>query len=85
MRWLKKLLTMVLVYIAVYLPFVVMMQALTGYDYTGAYAAVTGVGAVELLVGGAIKVAEAKEERKRRAKEEHEHESSELEAETDEP
>ena len=50
MRWLKKLLTMVLVYIAVYLPFVVMMQALTGYDYTGAYAAVTGVGAVELLV-----------------------------------
>lgn len=85
MRWLKKLLTMVLVYIAVYLPFVVMMQALTGYDYTGAYAAVTGVGAVELLVGGAIKVAEAKEERKRRAKEEHEHESGELEAETDEP
>jgi len=85
MRWLKKLLTMVLVYIALYLPFVVMMQALTGYDYTGAYAAVTGVGAVELLVGGAIKVAEAKEERKRRAKEEHEHESSELEAETDEP
>ncbi|MBQ4590960.1 MAG: hypothetical protein IJB20_02910 [Clostridia bacterium] len=85
MRWLKKLLTMVLVYIAVYLPFVVMMQALTGYDYTGAYAAVTGVGAVELLVGGAIKVAEAKEEQKRRAKEEHEHESGELEAETDEP
>lgn len=65
MRWLKKLLTTVLVYIAVYLPFVVLMQALTGYDYTGAYAAVTGVGAVELLVGGAIKVAEAREKRKR--------------------
>ena len=31
MRWLKKLLTTVLVYIAVYLPFVVVMQALTGY------------------------------------------------------
>lgn len=84
MRWLKKLLTTVLVYIAVYLPFVVLMQALTGYDYTGAYAAVTGVGAVELLVGGAIKVAEAREERKRR-KEEREHESGELEAEADEP
>ena len=82
MGWLKKLLTTVLVYIAVYLPFVVMMQALTGYDYTGAYAAVTGVGAVELLVGGIIKVAEAREERKRKEKE---HESGELEAEADEP
>lgn len=64
MRWLKKLLTTVLVYIAVYLPFVVLMQGLTGYDYTGAYAAVTGVGAVELIVGGFIKIAEAREERK---------------------
>ena len=82
MGWLKKLLTTVLVYIAVYLPFVVLMQALTGYDYTGAYAAVTGVGAVELLVGGIIKVAEAREERKRKEKE---HESGELEAEADEP
>lgn len=82
MRWLKKLLTTVLVYIAVYLPFVVMMQALTGYDYTGAYAAVTGVGTVELLVGGIIKVAEAREERRR---EEREHESGELETEADEP
>lgn len=64
MRWLKKLLTTVLVYIAVYLPFVVLMQALTGYDYTGAYAAVTGVGAVELIVGGMIKIAEAREMKK---------------------
>lgn len=63
MRWLKKLLTVVLVYIAVYLPFVVLMQALTGYDFTGAYAAVTGVGAVELIVGGIIKVSEAKKKK----------------------
>ena len=83
MRWLKKLLTTVLVYIAVYLPFVVLMQALTGYDYTGAYAAVTGVGAVELLVGGAIKVAEEREERKRKEREERER--SKLETEADEP
>jgi len=83
MRWLKKLLTTVLVYIAVYLPFVVLMQALTGNDYTGAYAAVTGVGAVELLVGGAIKVAEEREERKRKEREERER--SKLEAEADEP
>ena len=83
MRWLKKLLTTVLVYIAVYLPFVVLMQSLTGYDYTGAYAAVTGVGAVELLVGGVIKVAEEREERKRKEREERE--SGELETEADEP
>lgn len=71
MRWLKKLLTTVLLYIAVYLPFVVLMQALTGHDFTGAYAAVTGVGAVELLVGGIIKVAEAREERKEKEAGEH--------------
>lgn len=66
MRWLKKLLTVLLIYIAVYLPFVAVMQALTGYDYTGAYAAVTGVGAVELIVSGIIKREETKEERKHR-------------------
>lgn len=64
MRWLKKLLTALLVYIAVYLPFVAVMQAVTGYDYTGAYAAVTGVGAVELIISGLIKRAETKEERR---------------------
>ena len=79
MRWLKKLLTTVLVYIAVYLPFVVLMQSLTGYDFTGAYAAVTGVGAVELIVGGMIKVAEAREMRREKRK------YGELETEADEP
>lgn len=64
MRWLKKLLTALLIYIAVYLPFVVVMQAVTGYDYTGAYAAVTGVGAVELIISGLIKRAETKEEQR---------------------
>ncbi len=49
MRWLKRLLTALLVYIGVYLPFVVIVQAITGYDFTGAYAAVAGVGAVELI------------------------------------
>ena len=34
------------------------------YDYTGAYAAVTGVGAVELIISGLIKRAETKEERR---------------------
>lgn len=64
MRWLKKLLTALLIYIAVYLPFVVVMQTVTGYDYTGAYAAVTGVGAVELIISGLIKRAETKMEEK---------------------
>ncbi len=69
MRWLKKLLTALLVYIAVYLPFVVILQAVTGHDFTGAYMAVTGVGAVELIVSGIIKREETKYER--REKDEH--------------
>ena len=69
MRWLKKLLTALLVYIAVYLPFVVILQALTGHDFSGAYMAVTGVGAVELIVSGLIKREETKMER--RDKDEH--------------
>ncbi len=64
MRWLKKLLTALLVYIAVYLPFVVILQAVTGHDFTGAYMAVTGVGAVELIVSGIIKREETKYERR---------------------
>lgn len=64
MRWLKKLLTALLVYIAVYLPFVVILQAVTGHDFSGAYMAVTGVGAVELIVSGLIKREETKMERR---------------------
>lgn len=64
MRWLKRLLTALLVYIGIYLPFVVIMQSVTGYDYSGAYAAVAGVGAVELIVSSLIKREETKMERK---------------------
>lgn len=64
MRWLKKLLTALLVYIAVYLPFVVILQAVTGHDFSGAYMAVTGVGVVELIVSGLIKREETKYERR---------------------
>lgn len=64
MRWLKKLLTTLLIYIAIYLPFVVIVQALTGYDYSGAYAAATGVGAVELIISGLIKREETRTERR---------------------
>lgn len=64
MRWLKKLLTVLLIYIAVYLPFVVILQAVTGHDFTGAYMAVTGVGAVELIVSSLIKREETKSDRR---------------------
>lgn len=64
MRWLKRILTALLVYIGIYLPFVVIMQSVTGYDYSGAYAAVAGVGAVELIVSSLIKREETKMERK---------------------
>jgi multidrug transporter EmrE-like cation transporter len=75
MRWLKRLLTALLVYIGIYLPFVVIMQSVTGYDYSGAYAAVAGVGAVELIVSSLIKREETKMERKER-KENHDGEGS---------
>lgn len=64
MRYLKKLLRILLIYIAVYLVFVAILQALTGYDYSGVYAAVTGVGTVELIVGGIIKITETKTNKK---------------------
>lgn len=70
MRYLKKLLSAVLIYIAVFLPFIAILQALTGYDYSPAYAAVTGVGVVELIVGCIIKVTEAREESKLRKEDE---------------
>lgn len=70
MRYLKKLLSAVLIYIAAFLPFIAILQAVTGYDYSPAYAAVTGVGAVELLIGGIIKIAEVREERRHRKEDE---------------
>ena len=70
MRYLKKLLSSVLIYIAVFLPFIAILQAVTGYDYSPAYAAVTGVGGVELIVGCIIKVTEAREESKLRKEDE---------------
>jgi multidrug transporter EmrE-like cation transporter len=70
MRYLKKLLSAVLIYIAAFLPFIAILQAVTGYDYSPAYAAVTGVGAVELIVGCVIKTVEAREESKLRKEDE---------------
>ena len=62
-RWLKRLLIGLLLYIGAYLIFIAVLQALTGYDFTAAYAAVTGVGSVELIVSSLIKQTETKKEK----------------------
>lgn len=64
MRFLKILVVSVLIYLAVYFPFVTILQAITGHDFTAAYTAGGIVGAVELALGSIIKIIEAKEEAK---------------------
>jgi len=61
MRYLKRLIMAVLLYMAVYLPFVVVMQSRTGYDFTAAYTVGGVFGAVELALGGIIKINEERE------------------------
>ncbi len=66
MRYLKRLILGVLIYIGFYLPFVAVLQGLTGYDYTSAYTVCGIVGSVELALGAIIKREEAKFENKTR-------------------
>ena len=61
MRYLKRLILAVLIYMAVYLPFVVIMQSRSGYDYTAAYTVGGVFGAVELALGSIIKINEGRE------------------------
>lgn len=61
MRFLKRLIIAVLVYIAVYLPFVAVLQAVSGGDFTAAYSVGGIVGAVELALGSIIKITENRE------------------------
>ena len=61
MRYLKRLILAVLIYIAVYLPFIAVLQALTGTDLTAAFSVGGIVGAVELALGSIIKITENKE------------------------
>lgn len=83
MRFLKKLIISVLVYSAIYLPFVVVMQALSGGDYTAAYSVGGIISTVELALASIIKVAENKAE-KLQTKEKN-NEQDKLEAEAVEP
>ena len=64
MRFLKRLIIAVLVYIAVYLPFVAVLQAISGGDFTAAYSVGGIVGAVELALGSIIKITENREVKK---------------------
>ena len=65
MRFLKRVLICVLVYAAIYLPFVVIMQAWSGGDYTAAYTVGGALASAELILCALIKREEAKQERKK--------------------
>lgn len=58
MRFLKRLIISVLVYIAVYLPFIAVLQAVSGSDFTAAYSVGGIVSVVELALGCVIKITE---------------------------
>jgi hypothetical protein len=64
MRFLKRLIIAVLVYIAVYLPFVAILQAVSGGEYTAAYSVGGIVGAIELALSSIIKITENREVKK---------------------
>jgi len=65
MRYLKRLILAVLIYMAVYLPFIAVLQAVTGTDLTAAFSVGGIVGAVELALGSIIKITENKEMNKK--------------------
>ena len=72
MRFLKRTLISVLVYAAVYLPFIAILQAITGYDFTAAYT-IGGVSAsVEMILCALIKREEQKVDKKSAEREQNE-------------
>lgn len=64
MRFLKRILVSVLVYEAVFLPFVVIMQTVSGGDYTAAYTVGGAAASVELILCALIKREENKKNKK---------------------
>ena len=64
MRYLKRLILAVLIYMAVYLPFIAILQAISGTDLTAAFSVGGIVGAVELALGSVIKITENMEVKK---------------------
>lgn len=72
MRFLKRILVSVLVYEAVFLPFVVIMQTASGSDYTAAYTVGGAAASVELILCALIKREENKANKKSAKAEESE-------------
>ena len=64
MRFLKRILVSVLVYEAAFLPFVVVMQVLSGGDFTAAYTVGGAAASVELILCALIKREESKSNKK---------------------
>ena len=64
MRFLKRVLVSALIYAAAYFPFIAMLQALTGYDFTAAYQVGGIVMVIELTLSAIIKITELREERR---------------------
>ena len=63
MRWMKKLLTVWLIFIAFTIWGLIILQSITGQDYSAAYMAITSVGGAELIISGIIKITEDKAEK----------------------
>ena len=84
MRYLKRLVTSVLIYVAVYLPFIAILQAVSGGDFTAAYSAGGIVSAVELALGAVIEITKKREEAKinKQNQEENKDGQDQLETET---
>lgn len=72
MRFLKRILVSVLLYEAVFLPFVVVIQALSGGDFTAAYTAGSAAVVIELILCALIKREETKINKKSACAEESE-------------
>ena len=64
MRFLKRVLICVLVYAAIYLPFIAILQAVSLTDYTAAYTVGGITASVEMILCALIKREEAKHERR---------------------
>ncbi len=64
MRFLKRILLSVLIYEAVFLPFVVVMQTVSGGDYTAAYTVGGAAASVELILCALIKREENKKDKR---------------------
>ncbi len=71
MRFMKRLIIAVLIYIGVYLPFIAVLQAVSGGDFTAAYSVGGIVTAVELALNAIIKREETKYERHNRDTDNH--------------